>query len=307
MEPRKGFLLSCYLFGCRLLSPLPCCCPGKIPEEQRFVYTLPCPQAHPGLCCSRDEWCMAEVREAGKELHKYMSKQPLGSFHFFRFGAIGKEAGVWVNICHVHGNPKLVLLSSATLDSASRKLSLDNPNTGFNFMVGLTFLGKMYKSFGRDFMMTGISASPAALDTAVQSTSASSVYLSASWPAEQTQQEVTLVPVPAAVKKAKVTPEAKAMFAGIKALPKEVGTSAKKAQLGVIIRMPGEARPGGAPEASDDDGYFSDDVAVDVVNAHHSSSEEENDDVVLPPPPPPFEPPPESDAGSRVEQGLFPY
>ena len=235
------------------------------------------------------------LHQAGRELHRYFADKRLGSFHFFRFLAENKQAGVWVSLCHVHNNPKFNLLASCTLDAGTRKLCLDNPSRGFNNMMGLTFLGKMFKSFGETDMIESILVSPAAGAVCTHSHPASVVYVSNTWEAIQSQQEVTLRPAPAAKRREAMSKEAKEMLAGMKALPKPDGSgkAAKKLQRGVVVRLPRPTALASSEGLGDDAfsyEYFSDDgPAVAVENAHQSSEGEDVDDVdAIPPPPAPF-------------------
>ncbi|CAK0899303.1 unnamed protein product [Prorocentrum cordatum] len=211
--------------------------------EDEFIYDLPCPLAHPGLCATKDRWCYKQVVETAKRLTDYFSGHRRGSFHFIRvLGADGFQVSTWVSLSHVHGSPKYVLLATGTMDASTRVVSLDHRDAALHFMMGTSFLAKLYRMAGEARMPHTIGVSAASQDeVASRSLSALCVVVPETWVLEHSQREVFALPRPPAQKRPARSSDAKKMAEGLAKLPADDDGGKRKVKsgrVGVKVRMP---------------------------------------------------------------------
>ena len=89
---------------------------GAIPEQKRFVCTLPCPLAHPGICAKRDAAVLPDVHGAVKVLRARLAKCDRASAHCLQAsGADGVPLHtVYFGLAHFRASrPRVALLANA--------------------------------------------------------------------------------------------------------------------------------------------------------------------------------------------------
>jgi CRISPR/Cas system CMR-associated protein Cmr5 small subunit len=178
---------------------------GAIPKDQKFDYYLPCTIAHPGLCVQVDGPIVHLAKECEKSLHRILKSQPSGSFQHVRFvtGADWHQ-GTWVALSHLRGSgPRISILACCSLDELSLLLTIDEPEAGFEHVLGVSVLGKLLKAVpAEQLVMLHVFVAPAPVDERAVDGSGSTVRLCRDWPAKLRAADTVVYPARVKVREA---------------------------------------------------------------------------------------------------------
>lgn len=124
--------------------------PGAIPADRVFTYTLPCGQAHPGICATLDETYMCSIHETANELRRLLSRKEGCAFCIW---ATGRD-GVVLHRCHFvvayfrGSGPRIAVLTEAKLHRDWILETQLGPCTHFNETIDISLVGNTFKSAG---------------------------------------------------------------------------------------------------------------------------------------------------------------
>ena len=123
---------------------------GRVPKAAKFVRQLSCSTAHPGLCASQHGWCLQQVKACAKQTMLLMACKKPGTFVHCRLVGDGSyESSAWFQLSHTRGSgPAMNMFAEASLDVDSLVVSKCDWQSGYNYMMAVSFFGKLWQLAG---------------------------------------------------------------------------------------------------------------------------------------------------------------